>query len=95
MTQQPYPSVNLNGTSADVLMKQLRNALDALRTAYDALLDASPHGRDYQIGPWSWSDAIGAHNRRLQKLDEIKRELQAQLDEVMRQRDEREARRAR
>ena len=41
------PTVHLNGTSRDVLVEQRTEVGQALNAALDALVGASPHGRDY------------------------------------------------
>lgn len=42
------PIVNLNGTTKENLVNQLRHVLDALRQVESAMAEANPHGRDYQ-----------------------------------------------
>ena len=45
------PQVNLNGTSKESLMEQVRNAADACYNLQAQLADMRPHGRDYQTAP--------------------------------------------
>lgn len=47
LTEVPAPTVNINGTSKDQLMRDHQMARDALRDAVEALKSAAPHGRDY------------------------------------------------
>lgn len=42
------PIVNMNGSSAEVLIAQYRSALSYTKAAIGAASDAFPHGRDYQ-----------------------------------------------
>ena len=42
-----YPTIHLNGTSADELMLHYEQAASALRRSIDALEYASPNARDY------------------------------------------------
>ena len=41
------PSVHMNGTSKDELIRQNMDAYRAVETALDVLSKAAPHGRDY------------------------------------------------
>lgn len=41
------PTVHLNGTSYDELMRQVLDARDAIHKAEKALTDMAPNGRDY------------------------------------------------
>ena len=43
----PMPTVHLNGTSRDSLVKQRRDIIDALGDVETAIRQAWPHGRDY------------------------------------------------
>lgn len=40
--------ININGTSPEVLIEQLMNLIEALRSVESALKTAMPHPRDYQ-----------------------------------------------
>ena len=86
MTQQPCPTVNLNGTDGHELRRQLADAIDHLTKTFDVVAETAPHGRDYQIGPWSYADARRAHEVRLARisttileLEEIRREVTRQV----------------
>ena len=71
------PTVHLNGTSQDELLKQLADAVNAIRSAETALAEATPHGRDYYIQPGqAWDAAILDHNRRQHALDDVREELE-------------------
>jgi len=66
---------NLNGNSVESLVEQSRKILDAIRNLESALIEASPHGRNYQTaesGAWEsdradWNkiqiDLMNLHNR--------------------------------
>lgn len=70
------PCVNLNGTSASELQRQLTRAADALRAAMDALCDAAPNARDYYVrGPHSWPLANRQHDERLAALRKVHDEI--------------------
>ena len=59
------PQVNLNGTSREALVDQQRDVLDALRKLYEAMAEASPHGRDYQFRPEEYLAAREAWDERM------------------------------
>jgi uncharacterized protein involved in tolerance to divalent cations len=56
-----YPTVHLNGTSADELLKQAENAGQAIAAAYKACSDAAPNGRDYYVKVGSMAKAQEMH----------------------------------
>ncbi len=67
-----FPTIHLNGTSADDLLEQYRNSMRAVGDAMEVLSRCAPNGRDYY--PQS-GDAIGTaieqHRQRREKLQEI------------------------
>lgn len=67
-----YPTVNLNGTSREALVKQQRDIQQAFLNLKDAIRAAWPHGRDYQTHPDGWQiptkDAQEAWSERVQAL---------------------------
>lgn len=70
------PTVHLNGTSRDELLKQLTDASEALDAAYNMLKKANPNGRDYYPqGTDVIYKAIEEHMSRLRKIDEVKEEI--------------------
>lgn len=71
------PTVHLNGTSKEGLVKPLAEAYDAIDLAYDALKRTAPNGRDYYPqGDGALVQAGAEHMDRLRRLDAIKEELQ-------------------
>lgn len=77
------PTVNLNGTSADELLRQNIAAVKAIRDAFRALQTAAPHGRDYQTVPEErFRLARHQHNARMEKLDDILQELETIITEI-------------
>ena len=67
------PIVNLNGTSREELINQIQQANAAINNAIDALMDAMPHGRDYQLNKsGEYEVARGAHLAKIEMLHEIK-----------------------
>jgi hypothetical protein len=74
------PTVHLNGTSKEELMRQLRDAYRALVKAMDALAEACPNGRDYYPqGPGAHGAAMKEHSERFAKLSAIACELSESL----------------
>jgi hypothetical protein len=71
------PICNLNGSSPDRLLEDNRAAYRAVRAAREALQQAAPHGRDYQISePGAFQQANAEHCARLDKLNEICSDLE-------------------
>lgn len=71
----PIPTVHLNGTSADALVEQLRNAVTAVSAALVACSAACPNGRDYYL-TGNINAAISAHSARLDHLQAVCTELE-------------------
>lgn len=70
------PTIHSNGTSAQELIKQLREAYAALGTACDKLKEATPHGRDYYPqGPNAITAARDEHFTRLRKVEQVREEV--------------------
>lgn len=84
------PTVHLNGTSADELMKQFRDAFDALHKATCLLQQAAPHGRDYYPqGQDTIYQAQKEHRARIDKLIDVKNELLLLAGAIQKQVDQR------
>ena len=90
-----FPVLHMNGTSADGLIDPLSNAYDALNTAYEALKQTAPNGRDYYVhrDPNALKTATEQHMARLRRVDEIKAELEEIIGDIQRQSDEKQQRR--
>lgn len=70
------PTIHNNGTSADELIETLCTASNALNDAYNALKQTAPNGRDfYPQGNDALRRATEEHTSRLNRLDEIKQEI--------------------
>ena len=97
-----FPTIHMNGTSADDLLETYRNALDALSDAQDALAECGPNGRDYYPqGAEAISAAQAEHWKRRKMLTAIHDEIQElavfcmnAIDERTERERERAARRA-
>lgn len=75
------PTVHLNGTSRDELKRQYLDAYRAVDAAIDAVQRACPNGRDYYVQPvGAFQTAQGEHQRRLERLEGVKRELSLIVD---------------
>ena len=71
------PTININGTSQNVLVSKYGFARIALQNALDSMYEASPHGRDYQtMARGVYSDAANEHAERVQSLRRIIREIE-------------------
>lgn len=81
-----FPTVHLNGTSAQSLLEDLQRCTDALREARNALREASPNGRDYYVqGLTAHQQAVDEHQVRINfvlaiinELDQIAENIQGQ-----------------
>jgi hypothetical protein len=77
------PTIHLNDTSREELIRQLQRAVEALTDAHFALENAAPHGRDYYPqGEDAIQQAMADHRERLMKLGDIQDEIMAILDGV-------------
>ena len=70
MTVHTLPTVHLNGTSRDELVRQLVEAGKALQVALDKLRAAYPHERDYYVNPdpMAYKKAKNAHDQRCREV---------------------------
>jgi hypothetical protein len=70
------PSVHLNGTSGEELLKRLWDAVAALDKARSALHEITPNARDYYVqGEGVFTIAMHEHMARLKKVESIINEL--------------------
>lgn len=78
------PTIHLNGTSKEELLRQLWGAQGDLGRAIESLSMAAPHGRDYYP---QGQDAIGQatqeHLSRMSRLRSVQQELEAMLQELL------------
>jgi hypothetical protein len=72
------PIVNINGTSADELVRQVVDILSALREAKMTIENNGPHGRDFQTAPdgTAFRLAQSEHRTRLIRLDAMIKEYE-------------------
>lgn len=72
------PTVHLNGTSANELLSQLKDAYSAVRQATEKLQRAAPHGRDYYVqNDRAYTLAREQHDQRLKALTDIASDLES------------------
>lgn len=77
------PTIHLNGTSREELLRQVCDAVAAVRTAIGALVDMSPNGRDYYPqGSDAINLAVKEHHARLEKLRAVQDELNAMAESI-------------
>jgi len=78
------PTVHLNGTGKDGLLKPLQEACRALTEACRALNATAPHGRDYYVqeDPDAFKKAREQYMARGRKLVEVMDELEALALEI-------------
>ena len=71
------PTVHLNGTSREELVRQIERAYEHLDKAMDALAQAAPHGRDYYTqGMDAYQKAAAEHESRMARLHSVHKELE-------------------
>jgi hypothetical protein len=70
------PTIHLNGTSRDELVRQYTAALDAIFAAIEAVNAMAPNGRDYYPqGDDAYSTARREHIARMAKLSDLYEEV--------------------
>lgn len=74
------PTVHLNGTSREELIRQRVEIGAAMIQAVEVLSRNGPHERDYYVKPGSWEPAKKRHGERIRLLDRIFREVRAEYD---------------
>ncbi len=80
MIEPVPPIVHLNGTSADALLTQRYEAIDAIEAAGRALAAAAPNDRDYYPdGPEACQRANAQHRERILALKSIIDALHAEI----------------
>lgn len=86
------PTVHLNGTGAEVLLDQNKDALEAVRKAIDAVCAAGPNARDYYVqGPDAGFAVQREHEARIKTLKGVRDDLAAIVEGVQDQIDARDA----
>jgi hypothetical protein len=89
------PTVHLNGTSKDELLEQIEEAYAAIGTAVKALAKMGPNGRDYYVQKDNpIYQAQDQHSARMKKLLDVQRELEALVEGIADQPDNRNRRTA-
>ena len=63
-----YPIINNNGDSPRALMANYRALYKAIEVVEEALRNATPHGRNYQIGGTDYQAARDLHEQHLIEL---------------------------
>lgn len=84
------PTIHLNGTGADTLIREYRAAYEAIDRAIDALADTTCNGRDFYVQ--GGSAYYQARDERQAALDKL-RDAQAYCGEICMGIEEQQARR--
>lgn len=72
----PHPD-HRNGSGSESIQKQHRAVLDALHVAIGAVIEASPHGRDWQDShPAAYQAARQASRARIGLLEDMRAEVE-------------------
>jgi hypothetical protein len=77
------PTIHLNGTSKEVLMEQVLDALNGLRGALNAMEAAAPNARDYypQLDR-AFERARKEHEERCMRVRKVMEEYGLMLDTI-------------
>jgi hypothetical protein len=84
------PTVHMNGTSAEELIKQLRTARRAMQAAFETLREASPNARDYYPQGGVWGAVQDEWDARFEKVRSVIEDLTLMEESVYEQKKERE-----
>jgi len=88
------PTIHMNGTSAESLLKALSEAYSAVDKAMEAVAAAAPNARDYYPqGDNAFVEAREEHRSRLERLQSVQEELMEIAVAVQDQEDEKNTRR--
>ena len=79
------PQLNINGSSADDLIKPRRDAMDHLMDAIEALSQAVPNGRDYPGNSTACLADREAHYDRIRAIKAMREEIYAEALAIMAQ----------
>ncbi len=78
------PTVHLNGTAREELVRQYEAAVDGLRLALAGLRDAEPHARDYYPqGDGALKEAQREHASRIDRVRAVLSEIDELHERVM------------
>ena len=78
------PTIHINGDRKEVLLEDAVRAHGLVEDAILALRDCAPHGRNYYPqGAGAFEEAAAAHGAMWRKLCEVRDELQALAQEIM------------
>jgi len=85
------PHLNINGSSLNSLAEEIAKPLSMAYGLKAALGEMAPHGRDYQtVKPEVYQAALRQHERRMIAVNLLVAELDAELQMLYEQADERE-----
>lgn len=81
-----FPTIHLNGTSADSLLEGWNEAYIEISEALRKLALVAPNGRDYYVQePGALQVAQDEHFARMQKLQDVLKDLEALSENVLSQ----------
>lgn len=78
-----FPTIHLNGTSANELLRVNMDVLNALREAFWKLQEAAPNMRDYYVVKGAWEIANGQHSQRILTLTRTIAEVEAIVESIL------------
>lgn len=83
-----YPHCHINGTKIDDLYSPLADVVSSLRETQRLLKLAAPNERDYYMIFGEFNRAVSQHTARLQWLDRLIKNLDAEREAIVDQMDE-------
>lgn len=82
-----YPIITLNGNKAQTLAEEYHEIVLACENLREKMLDATPHGRNYQSANHTtdYNKALEEHRERLRALSKITKEVESLRDFCLKQ----------
>lgn len=78
------PVVNLNGSSASMLLEDYGNFGKAIRNAISLAYECTPHPRDYQLCPvGAFEAAYNEHRDRIRRLSTVLDEIESICETII------------
>lgn len=77
------PIIHSNGSGKRNLLDWLGEARHAIRQGTEKLAEATPNGRDYYPVPGRMEVALAEHQRRMEVLRQLQRDIEADMEAIL------------